>query len=43
LGELKVAPARADMVAGDGAPVAPATPVLPAIPVSPKAKRADLN
>ena len=43
LGEMKVAPARADMVAGDAAPAAPATPVLPAIPVSPKAKRADLN
>jgi len=43
LGELKVAPAGADIIAGDAAPVAPATPVLPAIPVSPKAKRADLN
>ena len=43
LGEMKVAPARADMVAGDAAPAAPATPVLPAIPVSPKAKRADLD
>jgi hypothetical protein len=43
LGELKVAPVRADIIAGDAAPVAPATPVLPAIPVSPKAKRADLN